>query len=57
MITPHDDEEPKNVKKALSGPKAKEWIKAMDEEIESMNANQVWDLVDLPSRRRSIGNK
>ena len=57
MIAPHDDEEPKNVKEALSGLKAKEWIKAMEEEMESMNANQVWDLVDLSSRRRSIGNK
>ena len=57
MIAPYDDEEPKNVNEALSGPKAKEWIKAMKEEMESMNANQVWDLVDLPSRRRSIGNK
>ena len=57
MIAPHDDEEPKNVKEALSSPKAKEWIKAMEEEIESMNANQVWDLVDLLLERRSIGNK
>ena len=48
MIALHDDEEPKNVKEALFGPKAKEWIKAMEEEMESMNANQVWDLVDLP---------
>ena len=29
----------------------------MEEEIESMKTNQVWDLVDLPSGRRSIGNK
>ena len=57
MIAPHDDEEPKNVKEAPSGPKAKEWIKAIEEEMESMNSNQVWDLVDLPSRRRSIRNK
>ena len=41
MIAPYDDEEPKNVKEALSGPKAKEWIKAIEEEMESMNANQV----------------
>ena len=46
MIASHDDEEPKNVKEALSGPKAEEWIKAMEEKMESMNANQVWDLVD-----------
>ena len=41
MITPHDDKEPKTVNEALSGPKAKEWIKAMEEKIESINANQV----------------
>ena len=29
----------------------------MDEEIESMRINQVWDLVNLPSRRKTIGNK
>ena len=29
----------------------------MKEEIESINTNKVWELVDLPSRQRSIGNK
>ena len=57
MIAPHDDKESKNVNEALFGPKAKEWIKAMKEEMESMKTNQVWDLVDLPPERRSIGNK
>ena len=51
MIAPHDDEEPKNVNEARSGPKA------MEEEMDSMNTNQVWDLVDLPLGRRTIGNK
>jgi len=57
MIAPQDDEEPKTFSHALSGPKASEWVKAMKEEMESMKINQVWDLVDLPSGRRSIGNK
>ena len=60
MIALHDDddnEEPKIVDEALFYPKIKELIKAMEDEMESMNANQVWDLVDLSSRRRSIGNK
>ena len=39
MITPHDDKETKTVNKALFGPQAKEWIKAMKEKMESMNAN------------------
>jgi hypothetical protein len=57
MIAPQDDEEPKTFSYALSGPKARELIKAMEKEMESMKINQVWDLVDLPSGRRSIGNK
>ena len=32
-------------------------MKAMNDEIESMRTNQVWDLVDLPSWRKVIGNK
>ena len=48
MIAPHDDEKPKTINEALSGPKDKEWIKAMEEEMQSMNSNQVRDLVDLP---------
>ena len=50
MIAPHDDKEPKNVNEALFGHKAKEWIKAMEGEMESMKTNLVWDLVDLPPR-------
>ena len=57
MIAPQDDEEPKTITEDLSGPKAKEWSKAMEEEMESMRTNQVWDLVDLPPGRKSIGNK
>ena len=57
MIAPEDDEEPKIIQQALSGPKAKEWTKAMEEEMESMKTNQVWDLVNLPLGRKSIGNK
>jgi hypothetical protein len=30
---------------------------AMKDEMESMRTNQVWELVDLPLRRKSIGNK
>jgi hypothetical protein len=29
----------------------------MKDEIESMKTNQVWELVDLPPRRKSIRNK
>jgi hypothetical protein len=34
-----------------------EWRKEINDEIESIRTNQVWDLVDLPLGRKAIGNK
>ena len=57
MIAPHDDDEPTTVQEALSSSAKDVWIKAMNDEIELMKTNQVWDLVNLPPRRKTIGNK
>ena len=56
MIASQDDNEPKTVQEALSSSVNDEWMKAMNDEIESVRTNQVWDLVDLPSGRKAIGN-
>ena len=53
----YDEEEPKTIQEALFGPTSKEWIKEMEEEMNSMKSNQDWDLVDLPRSRKTIGNK
>lgn len=52
-----DDDEPKNVSEALSCPAKDKWIKAMEDELVSMESNKVWTLTDLPKGRRAIGNK
>ena len=52
-----DEDEPRNVTEALSGPDKENWTKVMEEEMESMRSNQVWELVDLPKGRKAIGNK
>ena len=39
MIT-HDDEEPKTIQEALSGPTSKELIKAMEEEMNSIKSTK-----------------
>jgi hypothetical protein len=57
MVSSQDDEEPRTVQEALSSSANDEWMKAMDDEMESMRTNQVWDLVDLPPGRKAIGNK
>jgi len=41
MISTKDDEEPKTFSHALFDPKAIKFIKAMEEEMESMKTNQV----------------
>src|SRR5438045_9399076 len=52
-----DEVEPMTYNQALSLPNANKWKAAMQEELESMWTNQVWDLVDLPAGRKTIGNK
>ena len=49
MITSWDDDESKTVQEALSSFVSDEWMKEMNDEMESMRTNQVCDLVDLPS--------
>ena len=57
IVTQYDDAEPNSVQVALTCLTKDEWRKAMEEELESMRKNQVWDLVDLPSNQKAIGNK
>ncbi|XP_022853910.1 uncharacterized protein LOC111375338 [Olea europaea var. sylvestris] len=57
LVFPEDSEEPSSVQEALSCSAKKKWKNEMEEEMESMKSNQVWDLVDLPSSQKAIGNK
>lgn len=50
-------EEPKDRKEALSRPDAELWIKAMDEEMDSLKNNKTWDLMIPPKERKVIGCK
>uniref|UniRef100_A0A2N9IEQ3 Reverse transcriptase Ty1/copia-type domain-containing protein n=1 Tax=Fagus sylvatica TaxID=28930 RepID=A0A2N9IEQ3_FAGSY len=52
-----DDMEPRSYDEAMSSLACNEWMTAMKDEMESMRTNQVWELADLPPRRKSIGNK
>ena len=53
----HDEKDPKTIQEALFGPSSKEWIRAMEEEMISMESNHGWDLVELLPGRKTIGNK
>ncbi|KAL0413520.1 UNVERIFIED_CONTAM: Retrovirus-related Pol polyprotein from transposon TNT 1-94 [Sesamum radiatum] len=52
-----DIDELATYEEAVSSPNANEWITAMKEEMCSMAKHNVWELVDLPAGRKTIGNK
>ncbi|KAL0298982.1 UNVERIFIED_CONTAM: Retrovirus-related Pol polyprotein from transposon TNT 1-94 [Sesamum radiatum] len=57
MCASVDIDEPTTYGEAMTSPNANEWITAMKEEMSSMARNNVWELVDLPTGRKTIGNK
>lgn len=49
--------EPKHFHQAISSSNKDHWIKAMNEELKSIEDNKTWTLTDLPSNRKSIGSR
>ena len=49
--------EPKTYKEAIESNESDEWKSAMEEEIKSLEENQVWTLTQLPDDRKTIGCK
>ena len=45
------------MEEALSSTEKKQWMKAMESEIDSLNSNKIWDLTELPNQRKAIGSK
>ena len=49
--------EPQTVKEALDGSEKEHWEAAMQKEMDSIYSNDVWDLVELPANRKTVGSK
>ena len=49
------DDEPKTFKEVMKGANSAEWMGDMKDELESMEKNKVWNLVNLPPNRKTIG--
>lgn len=47
--------EPQSLREALSRPDAEKWRAAVEEELDSVRRNQVFELAELPQGRRAIG--
>jgi hypothetical protein len=51
------DDDPKTIREAVNSEDSKLWKKAMVEEMDALDKNEAWDLVELPTGRKAIGNK
>ena len=51
------EENPQNLKEALTSPDAIFWKEAINDEMESLISNRTWKLVDLPLGCKTIGCK
>ena len=56
-FTLEEHDEPANYKEAIESPESEKWLQAMRSEIDSMYANKVWTLVDIPEDRKAVENK
>jgi hypothetical protein len=51
------DDEPRSVKQATSGPDSDLWQRAILSELDALERNNTWDVVDKPDDRKIIGSK
>lgn len=49
--------EPESFEAATTCSNSSKWTQAMESEIKSLNDNDVWDIVPLPSGKRAVGSK
>ena len=55
LVSDTEKENPLTFKEAMDDPKKEKWQEAMNQEMESMYSNSVWELVDPPKDVRAIG--
>lgn len=51
------DRDPKHYKEAMNSPHSDKWMKAMEDELDAIERNNTWKVVNLPQGRRAIGCK
>ena len=49
--------EPITFEEVMTSPEKERWIEAMNKEMASIKANDVYDLVELPKDRKAVGSK
>lgn len=49
--------EPRSYEEAMASHEARDWVRAVNEEMESLQKNGTWKLVDLPKGKRTVSCK
>ena len=57
LVSDTNQDDPSTYKDAMDDSDKEKWLEAMNQEMESMYSNSVWELVDPPEHVRSIGCK
>ena len=52
-----DREEPKTYEEGVASKESAQWIKAMEDEMDSLNKNGTWKLIQKPEGRKVVGCK
>lgn len=52
-----NEDDPKTIEDALSREDSKQWEKAIDSELSSIERNKTWELCDLPKGRMALKNR
>jgi hypothetical protein len=51
------DDDPKTIQEVVNSEDSKLWKKAMVEEMDALDKNEAWDIVDLLAGRKFVGSK
>jgi hypothetical protein len=51
------DDDPRTVREVVNSEDSKLWKKAMVEEMDSLDKNEAWDIVEFPVGRKLVGRK
>jgi hypothetical protein len=51
------DDDPRTFREAVNSEDSKLWKKAMVEEMDALDKNEAWDIVELPAIRKYVGSK
>ena len=51
------NDDPRTVREAVNSEDSKLWKKGMVEEMDALDKNEAWDIVEFPARRKYVGSK